>query len=116
MMVFKRKELIITAAFILGAFLMFVYHWNWVKTNEANTKELIKNFQDIYQTQRGITESYEAILQKLSYCSISPDDPTCSFDEVFNLAKDSTEIREDLIERLNDLNKQTEAIMYRFSK
>lgn len=111
MPILDKKNLIFLA---LGAFLMFIYHWNWVKTNETNTSKLIKNFKETYETQRGITESYEAILQKLSYCSASPDDYSCSFDEVYNLAKDSTEIRNKLIDRLEILNKETEVIMVKF--
>ncbi len=107
----SKKNLIFLA---LGASLVFLYHLQWVKSNEINTSKLIKNFREIYETQKGITESYESILQKLSYCSVSPDDPHCSFDEVFNLAKESTEIRNKLILRLNDLNNSTETMITEF--
>lgn len=112
MPILDKKNLIFLA---LGAFLMYIYHWNWVQTNETNTNKLIRNFKETYETQRGITESYEAILQKLSYCSVSYDDPHCSFDEVFNLAKESTEIRNELIGRLEILNEETEVIMVKFT-
>lgn len=110
----KRDLKIAVVAFIIGVGLMYLYHLSAVKENRDNTNLLISNFNETYETQRGITESYETILHKLSFCSVSSDDPSCSFDEMFNLAKDSTDVREDLVNHLNDLNQETQVIMAKF--
>lgn len=96
---------------VIGMLLMFIYHVNSVKTNEDNTSKLINNFRDTYETQRGVAESYEVILTKLSYCSFNIEESSCSFDEMLKLAKISSESREDLINQLTELNKETETLI-----
>jgi hypothetical protein len=107
----RREILIALVACIIGAVAMYLYTLSSTKETEKNTELLISNFHETYETQKGITESYEAILHKLSYCSVESNDASCSFDEVFTLAKDSTEIRNDLIEKLSKLDTETEAII-----
>lgn len=104
----KKGVIIAILAFVVGLLAMYLLDLASVVSHKATTQAIIENSRQTYELQRKITLNYSNAYDILANCVLTN---TCNINETLKKFQDIQTERESLVIELEELNKETEAIL-----